>query len=42
MRDTSAMCRLELPIPQAQTQNVLFSVKHKFIASSNPDLIQNK
>tara|TARA_R110002020_G_scaffold1420_1_gene6427 strand:- start:2744 stop:7090 length:4347 start_codon:yes stop_codon:yes gene_type:complete len=42
MRDTSAMCRLALPIPQAQEQTVLFSIKFGFIPSSNPSLIQNQ
>ena len=42
MRDTSAMCRLSLPIPQAQKQNVLFSIRFGFIPSSNPSLIENQ
>ena len=36
MRDTSIMCRLELPTPQAQEQNVLFAISCSFISSINP------
>tara|TARA_R110002167_G_scaffold3430_5_gene16777 strand:+ start:17934 stop:22367 length:4434 start_codon:yes stop_codon:yes gene_type:complete len=42
MRDTSVMCRLALPIPQAQEQNVLFAIRFGFIASSSPSLIGNQ
>ena len=42
MRDTSAMCRLVLPAPSNQEQNVLFAIRFGFIASSSPSLIENQ
>ena len=36
MRDTSIMCRLQLPAPLAVRQNVLFSVNCGFVTSTNP------
>ena len=42
MRDTSAMCRLVLSNPEAQSQNVFFSVTFGFIISTNPTLINSQ
>ena len=42
MRDTSIMCIFDLPIPQAQEENVLFSANCGFITSTNPSANKNQ